>query len=184
MPPEGVVVARIPEKKVLFICSVLESLHKRYGQSCMVRNWWTWKTRNSVLALIVKYLLIVATWELQKARCGAKYGKEQYSVRKCINQIAVTLTHLVASQFVNVKLMPNWEYIVYLKISNIISRRRVMVKWCKPSTSFVKLNSDGSYNTDLCGGVGVIRDCEAHLLFVCLLNLGEGTSNWAEVMAL
>jgi len=90
----------------------------------------------------------------------------------------------VTSQFVNVKLMPNWESIVHLKMSNINSTRRVMVKWSKPSTSFVKLNSDGSCKNNLCGGGGVIRDCEGRLLFAYSLNLGEGTSNWAEAMAL
>ncbi|KAH0698662.1 hypothetical protein KY284_012877 [Solanum tuberosum] len=131
----------------------------RMGINAPSRNLWTWKTRNPVLALIVKYLPIVATWELWKTRCGAKYGKEQYSVRKCISQIVVTITQLVASQFVNVKLMPNWESIVHLKMN-------------------------GSCKNDLCGGGGVIRDCEGYLLFAYSLNLGEGTSNWAEAMAL
>lgn len=80
--------------------------------------------------------------------------------------------------------MPNWESITHLKMSNINNRKRVIVKWSKPSTSFVKLNSDGSCKNDLCGGERVIRDCEGHLLFAYSVKLGEGTSNWVEPIAL
>ncbi|KAH0661548.1 hypothetical protein KY284_026479 [Solanum tuberosum] len=67
-------------------------------------------------------------------------------------------------------------------MSNINSTRRVMVKWSKPSTSFVKLNSDGSCKNNLCGGGGVIRDCEGRLLFAYSLNLGEGTKSDSKLL--
>ncbi|XP_075083349.1 uncharacterized protein LOC142167092 [Nicotiana tabacum] len=48
----------------------------------------------------------------------------------------------------------------------------------------VKLNSDGSCRNGYCGGGVVVRDSMGCLIYAYILNLGPGTSNWAEAMFL
>lgn len=59
----------------------------------------------------------------------------------------------------------------------------VMVKWYKPPTPFVKLNTDGSCKDGICSGGGAVRDSMGKLIMAFSIPLGHGSSNWAEAMA-
>ncbi|PHT42837.1 hypothetical protein CQW23_16862 [Capsicum baccatum] len=58
------------------------------------------------------------------------------------------------------------------------------VKWLKPLISFIKVNSDDSYKEGFYRGGGMIRDHRGHFILAYSLNLGQGTSKWAEAKAL
>lgn len=150
----------------------------------LLKNCWTWKADNPIADFVLKCLPSVAVWEMWKSRCRVKYGKEAHNIRKTMSQISFTLAQLVGNRFVKINLKPDWEAITHLMRSNISTKRTIMVKWIKPSISFVKINSDGSCKDGICGGVGMIRDWEGHLIFAYSLKLGVGTSNWAEATAL
>ncbi|KAH0698186.1 hypothetical protein KY290_014401 [Solanum tuberosum] len=134
--------------------------------------------------MIMKCLPAITIWELWKTRCDAKYGKEFYNTRKTVNNISSTLAGLLKNQFKLINVDPNWDSIVCLMKSKINATNIIQVKWLKPSISFVKINSDGSCKDGYCGGGGVIRDHSGSLVFAYPLNLGQGTSNWAEAKAL
>ncbi|XP_060201962.1 uncharacterized protein LOC132630398 [Lycium barbarum] len=72
-----------------------------------------------------------------------------------------------------------------LATDNNIGRKSIrIVKWIPPPPSFIKLNSDGSCRDEICGGGGVIRNNKGKLIQAYSMNLGKGTSNWAEAKAL
>lgn len=146
----------------------------------LLKHWWTWKTKNPISNLISKCLPAITMWELWKARCGAKYGKEKHNTKTLVH-IASTISQIVKNQFPNVNLKSEWNKVALLMRSSINTKRSVVVKWLKPSISFVKVNSDGSCKEGICGGGGVIRNHERHLIFAYSLSLGRGTSNWAEL---
>ncbi|XP_015167940.1 uncharacterized protein [Solanum tuberosum] len=150
----------------------------------LIKFWWTWKTKNPVLNMLMKCIPVITLWELWKTRCGAKYGTDNYNTWKSINNISSSLVLILKGQFEKIKVDPDWESVRYLLISNIPDKKIVQVKWLKPSNSFVKINSDGSCKDGYCGGGGVIRDHRGHLIFAYSLNLGHSTNNWAEAKAL
>lgn len=137
-----------------------------------------------MLLFIVKCLPTIIIWELWRARCGAKYGKERYNIQRSISNITNTISQLIGSQFRNVHMDSNWGNIVQLMGSNIHPRKMVIVRWYRPSESFVKWNTDGSCKNDRCGSGGVVKNKEGHLIFAYSLKLGKGSSNWAEANAL
>lgn len=124
----------------------------------LIKFWWTWKTKNPILDMLLKCLPAITIWELWKVRCGAKYGKYIYNTRNTINNISANLVLILKEQFEKVKIDPYWESICELLTSNIHINKIVQVKWTKPSTSFVKINSDGRCKNGYCGGGGVIKD--------------------------
>ena len=86
---------------------------------------WTWTTNNLVPNMLTKYFPAMTLWELWKARCGDKYGKDIYNTRKTINYISKSLDLILKVQFDKIMLYPNKETICYLMISNISDRRIV-----------------------------------------------------------
>lgn len=47
-----------------------------------------------------------------------------------------------------------------------------------------KLNTDGSCVNGRCGGGGILRNAAGQVIMAFTINLGEGTNNWAEAMAM
>uniref|UniRef100_M1DFI8 RNase H family protein n=1 Tax=Solanum tuberosum TaxID=4113 RepID=M1DFI8_SOLTU len=173
------------EKKIWSIlCGPLGIPFDNIPIRMLIKFWWTWKTKNPVLNMLMKCLPAITLWEVWKARCGDKYSKDYYNTKKTINNISTSLVLILKGQFEKIKVDPDWESVRYLLISNISNKRIVQVKWLNPSNSFVKINSDGSCKDGYCGGGGVIRDHRGHLIFAYSLNLGHGTNNWAEAKAL
>nr|XP_016493623.1 PREDICTED: uncharacterized protein LOC107812949 [Nicotiana tabacum] len=94
------------------------------------------------------------------------------------------MSQLVNLQFQQIQLVPNWKEISQLLRSAIHFEKSIIIKWIKPKSAYVKLNSDGSCKEGKYGAGGVIRDKESCLVFAYSLVLSSGTSNWAEAVAL
>ncbi|WMV08252.1 hypothetical protein MTR67_001637 [Solanum verrucosum] len=78
----------------------------------------------------------------------------------------------------------SWEEFLKIISSNVYLKKSIFIKWTKLFPSFVKLNTDGSCRNDSCGGGGIVRDHEGKLIIDFSLVVGQGTSNWAEAVAL
>ncbi|WMV30274.1 hypothetical protein MTR67_023659 [Solanum verrucosum] len=59
-----------------------------------------------------------------------------------------------------------------------------VVKWIKPSSPVLKLNTDRSCINATCGGGGVLRDYQGRVIMAFIFPLGHGTNNQAEVVTL
>ncbi|XP_070056684.1 uncharacterized protein [Nicotiana tomentosiformis] len=145
----------------------------------------SWNEMCKIKKLVDKQILWkIGCGKIWRARCSAKYDSIRTNVRRTVSLIAFSMPQLAGLQFQQIQLGPNFEEISHLLRSTIHFDKSIIVKWIKPKSSYVKLNSDGSCKEGKCGAGGVIRDKEGFLVFAYSLVLVSGISNWAEAAAL
>ena len=57
--------------------------------------------------MLKKYFPAITLWELWKARCGDKYGKDIYNTRKTINYISTSLDLILKGKLNKIKVYPD-----------------------------------------------------------------------------
>ncbi|XP_059275498.1 uncharacterized protein LOC132030043 [Lycium ferocissimum] len=147
-------------------------------------NWWKIKAPNPVINILVKCIPIATSWEIWRTRCAAKYGNEPINFNNSVCLISFSVLQVIKNQFNNFQGNHSWNKVIYLNSCNINFKKTFTVSWLKPPVNFVKLNSDGSCKEGRCGGGGVIRNHQGHLVHAYTVKAGAGTNNLAEALAL
>lgn len=166
------------------LCGPLGIAYSGIQYIYLLISWWSCKDNNLIHAYITKCLPIIASWEIWKARCSAKYENIAPNVNRTLSLISFYMAHIVNVQFQKIKLDHSWSRIAQLICSTIHFRQCIPVQWIRSQSSFVKLNLDGSCKNSICSGGGVVKNDKECMVFAYSIVLGCGTSNWADASAL
>lgn len=73
-----------------------------------------------------------------------------------------------------------------LEMPRFVAQKCLLVKWSKPPSGWIKLNSDGSSrnNAGSLGGGGILRDMDGNFKAAFSAHFGVGTNNGAELRAM
>ncbi|XP_055803454.1 uncharacterized protein LOC129872506 [Solanum dulcamara] len=119
---------------------------------------------------------------LLQAWCASKYGGKKSSTTRVKFNIIKEIYMLITTAF---PYIPSWKDLI-IWIENCKHDIKVtQVKWLKPASNIVKLNTDGSAigNPEKIGAGGIVRDHKGNLIYAFASPLGVGTNNQAEVQA-
>ncbi|XP_059289936.1 uncharacterized protein LOC132043485 [Lycium ferocissimum] len=151
-----------------------------------VMNWWLLKSKNKVHDMLLKCLPTIICWEIWKARCTYRYEGIKYSQRRIIDQITYLAKGIINLQFTSLKLESPWHNYCHM-IENLKPKINIKcIKWIKPDSPFLKLNTDGCSkgNPGSSGGGGILRDENGHFLMAFSAYYGQCSNNIAETKAI
>uniref|UniRef100_M1BVH0 RNase H family protein n=2 Tax=Solanum tuberosum TaxID=4113 RepID=M1BVH0_SOLTU len=123
-------------------------------------------------------------WELWRSRCNHKYETIKPSVYRSKRNITNILFFTLQSNFDRIKVENSWENINQIFDVSINHKNAIRVNWIRLPTMFAKLNTNGSCVNGRCGGGGILRNALGQVIMAFTINLGEGTSSWAEAMSM
>lgn len=142
----------------------------------LIINCWNQRTKNFVIAYVLKIIPPFVLWELWRSRCSPKYGMERPSAARSISFIAFNITDKLKAKFGNTRLGEGWVDICNLNNISLNEVSIISVGWIRPPILFVKLNSDGSCIDGKCGVGGVIRDFGGKFIMACSIHWGMVTA--------
>uniref|UniRef100_M1D3M3 RNase H family protein n=1 Tax=Solanum tuberosum TaxID=4113 RepID=M1D3M3_SOLTU len=91
-------------------------------------------------------------WELWRSRCSSRYDEERTSITRSTYQISFNICHLTKKIFPNLDIPDDWEKFLKLMETNFAGTTSFPIKWIRPSSPFVKMNSDGTCVRNSSGG--------------------------------
>ncbi|WMV32839.1 hypothetical protein MTR67_026224, partial [Solanum verrucosum] len=142
----------------------------------LITRWWSSKYNNEATPIFI-------CWNLWKNRCSKKYGGKQSNIARVKFVVFKDTIKLLHTVFPYISWPSSWKNICILIEQCYYDTKVTLVQWIKPSDVWVKLNTDGSFLSNLgkIGVGGILRDSNGNLLFAYSTPLGEGTNNQAEV---
>ncbi|WMV19692.1 hypothetical protein MTR67_013077 [Solanum verrucosum] len=149
----------------------------------LLHKYWNCTSKNHVATYVLKILPPILMWELWRSRCSSRYDEERPSITRSTYQISFNICHLTKKIFPNLDIPDDWEKFLKLMETNFVGTTSFPIKWIRPSSPFVKMNSDGTCVRNSSGGGGIVRDSNGNCIMAFILPLGNGTSNTAEASA-
>lgn len=125
--------------------------------------------------------------EIWVGRCRATYDDKPMHARQiCIRVIRkVQLISLVnLPKCPSSKLQYHQLELVGMTRKYIRQKKEGWFRWESPEPGIFKLNIDGSAQDDVITGGGIVRDASGRVVAGFSANYGDGTNNWAELLAL
>ncbi|KAI0519488.1 hypothetical protein KFK09_006936 [Dendrobium nobile] len=117
---------------------------------------------STVKGHVTNLLPILILWFLWKARNEAKHDGRKMEDKSIISNVNHKLLQIYASKLISRKNFIHYETLgVYLgipiRMEDLIRRERI-VRWIKPVTPYLKLNTDGFVDNSHAGFGGILRD--------------------------
>lgn len=78
--------------------------YRNVNMRTLIINCWNQRTKNFVIAYVLKIIPPFVLWELWRSRCSSKYGMERPSAARSISFIAFNITDKLKAKFGNTRL--------------------------------------------------------------------------------
>lgn len=149
-----------------------------------IMRWWDTEYKNEAHKLVLHSIPIFICWNLWKNRCAGMYAGKKSNLARVKYLIYKDCILLMNTVYPYIPWPACWKDLILTVDKCVHDIKITPVKWLKPASQWVKLNSDGSSLTDgSMGAGGIIRNNEGKFLFAYATPLGDGSNNKAEVEA-
>lgn len=154
-----------------------------------MEQWFRRAIGNSHVGSLIGVLPIIATWELWNWRCDAKMEGQFVSIKGAWQVIKFWMGY-VALKLIEAKKLSSVDEIILKGINIQVRFPKILnvrlVRWCKPQSSWYKLNVDGCCigNLGRISAGGILRNNNGELCKAFCRSLGHDTNNSAKIQAL